>query len=77
VTYYLEKFHDQIPGPSMVALLSNPLKEVRIAAIRGLKNVNSTPVLQIILQAYEAEKDPDVRSAYEEELWVIRERVKR
>lgn len=77
VTYYLEKFHDQIPGAAMVALLSNPLADVRIAAIRGLKNVNSTPVLQIILQAYEAEHDPQVRSAYEEELWVVRERVQR
>ena len=74
---YLTTFHEHIPGASMVSLLSNPDPSVRIAAVRALKTVNQTAVLQVAIQAYESEKDPAVRKIYEEELWVIKERIKK
>ena len=75
LTYYLEKFDTFIPGPAMISVLSNSSVSVRKAAVHALRNVNNTAVLQVVLEAYEAEKDPEVKKAYVDELWVIRERV--
>ena len=58
----------------MIALLSNPDKVIRISAIQAIKDVNETPVLQIVLEAYAAEQDPDVRKEYQQ-LWIIKQRM--
>ncbi len=70
------KFGDKFGMGGLVNLLSHPDKEVRLAAIRGLKDVNEALVLRLIVQKYQTEKDPDVKNAYKENFWVIRERNK-
>jgi hypothetical protein len=75
LSYYLQEFEKRIPAASMVALLSNPSVEVRKASVHALRNVNNTAVLQVILEAYKAEQNKDVKKIYEEELWVIKERM--
>ena len=74
LTEYLKRYHARIPGAAMIALLSNPDKVIRISAIQAIKDVNETPVLQIVLEAYAAEQDPDVRKEYQQ-LWIIKQRM--
>lgn len=70
------KFGDKFGMGGLVNLLSHPDKEVRLAAIKGLKDVNEALVLRLIVQKYQTEKDPDVAEAYRQTFWVIRERNK-
>jgi hypothetical protein len=58
----------------LINLLSDSAKEIRIAAIKSLKDYNDIGALKIIIDRYERERDPAVREAYRENFWVIKER---
>ena len=58
----------------MLKLLGHEFKEVRMAAVRGLKGRNNVMVLHEISLAYEKEEDKDVRQVYKDEHWVARVR---
>jgi hypothetical protein len=58
----------------LINLLNNPDKEVRITAVRSLKDYNDIGALKFILDNYERERDEAVREAYRENFWVIKQR---
>lgn len=61
----------------LINLLKDGDKQVRTAAIKALKDFNDIGALKFILDAYEKERDPDVRQAYRENFWVIKQREER
>lgn len=62
-------------GPGrLLSLLSHPDKAVRLLAIGRLKDLNQLELLKIIIDNYEREKDPEVRQAYKDSFWVIKQR---
>lgn len=71
----LEMYQKVVPPQSLVTLLAHPSKKVRLAAIVSLKDVNQVGALNAIIQLYNAEIDPDVRKAYSDNLWVIKQRL--
>lgn len=58
----------------LINLLGNPDKEVRLTAIRALKDYNDIGALKFIIDAYERERDPEVRAVYRDNFWVIAQR---
>jgi hypothetical protein len=76
IKFILDEFKQKIPGNAMVSLLSSDNPAMRIYAIKSLAIVNDTSVLQLVRASYEAEKDPEVRKAYEDELWIIKQSSK-
>lgn len=58
----------------IVDLLGHPSPAVRIAAVSHLSQVNDIMLLKLISQSYDEEKDPKVRSVYEQQISVIRDR---
>lgn len=69
------KYKDLIGIGRLLLLLNDPNKEVRMIAITSLKDYNDVGALRIIIDAYEREKDPEVKKLYEESFWVIRQRM--
>jgi HEAT repeat protein len=58
----------------LINLLTDSDKDIRIAAVRALKGYNDIGALKFIIDNFEREKDPEVREAYRENFWVIKER---
>lgn len=73
----IDRYRDQLGIGGLVNLLDNGDPEVRMTAVRSLKDVNEIAVLKIILDKYDAEKDPSVRKAYQESFWMIKGREDR
>lgn len=71
----LKMYHAVVPSEALVTLLAHPSKEVRLAAIGSLDRVNEVGALNAIIELYNAEVDPDVRKAYSDNLWVIKQRL--
>jgi len=71
----IDKYRGLIGVGKLLGLLSNSDPEVRYAAVVSLKDFNDIGALRIIIESYEHEKDPKVRKAYEENLWVIKQRI--
>jgi hypothetical protein len=70
----LERYSASLGLGSLLSMLRNKDKEVRILAIQSLKNFNDVGALKLILDSYDQETDPAVRTAYQENFWMIRER---
>ncbi len=70
----LDRFSKVIPSENLVELLSHPSKKVRSVAVQALEGSNELSVLQSILQAYNKEKDEEVRALYRKLHWVTAER---
>jgi len=70
----LNRYASQINRTSLLRLLDNPEKEIRLVAVRALKGENDVGVLKIIIDHYENEQDPEVRQIYKDTYWVIRQR---
>ena len=68
------KYSDILGLGTLLTLLSNRDKTVRIEAVRALKDFNDLGALKIIIDHYEEEKDQDVREVYKETFWVIKKR---
>jgi hypothetical protein len=62
------------PSSELLTLLDSSDKEVRIAAVKALKERNELAVLQGILRAFKQESDPEVQKVYREFHWVTRDR---
>ena len=71
------RFGDKLGMGGLLNLLSHPEKQVRLAAIKGLKDVNEASVLRLVLEKYQQERDSDVKQAYQDNFWVIKERIKK
>jgi hypothetical protein len=63
-----------LSNDDLIGLLSSKNKEIRIEAVRGLKDRNELDVLKAIVKAYDAEKDAEVRKIYNEIHWVTKNR---
>jgi hypothetical protein len=70
----VSRFGNNFGMGGLVNLLTHPEKQVRLAAVKGLKDVNEALVLRLIVERYQEEKDEDVRNAYRTNFWVIRDR---
>lgn len=58
----------------LLALTRHADKDIRIGAVKALQGRNEVRVLQDLVRGFELEKDPEVRSAYQENHWVIKNR---
>ncbi len=74
VSLAVEKYGQMISLSRLLSLLSDPSKNVRLSAIESLKGFNDVGALKIILDTYQQEKDPQVREAYKNSFWVIKQR---
>ena len=63
-----------LTSDDLVSLLSNPNTEIRVEAIKSLKDRNELEVLRAIVAAYDKEKDSEVRKIYNEYHWVTKNR---
>ncbi len=72
--YLLAKHSIMVDLGSKLNLLKNPDKSVRIAAVDSLET-NDIGALRLIVSAYEAEKDPEVKEHYQK-FWFIKDRGK-
>lgn len=71
----LIKNHTDVLGlGGLLNLLEYRDKDVRIAAVKELKNYNDISALKLIIQHYDNEKDPDVQQVYKDSFWAIKER---
>jgi hypothetical protein len=73
----LTRYKDVIPISNLLILLSDPNKDVRLAAVSAASRTNELGALQYVIRAYEAERDPEVRAVYEEKFWAIKQRIKK
>ncbi len=74
VSLAVGKYGQMISLSRLLSLLSDPAKDVRLSAIDSLKGFNDVGALKIILDTYQQEKDPQVREAYKNSFWVIKQR---
>jgi hypothetical protein len=58
----------------LLALTKHADRGIRIGAIKSLQGRNEVRVLQDLVRNYEQEKDPEVRSVYQENHWVVKNR---
>ena len=73
----LTKYRNEISNTARITLLAHPSKVVRLAAIEAVKDVNELGALNAIIELYNAEVDPEVRKAYSDNLWVIKQRMEK
>ncbi len=74
VRIVLDKYADLVNLGGLLRLLSNPDKQIRILAVKGLKSYNDIGALKIIIDHYEKENDEEVRQVYKENFWMIKQR---
>jgi len=74
VEVVLDIYEREIDPVDTIDLLGSSVKRVRLAAISHLSYVNDALLLTLIRQAYEEEKDPEVRSAFETKISTIKDR---
>jgi hypothetical protein len=74
VEVVLDIYEREIDPVDTIDLLGSSVKRVRLAAISHLSHVNDALLLTLIRQAYEEEKDPEVRSAFETKISTIKDR---
>ncbi|NMC62773.1 MAG: hypothetical protein GYA55_06340, partial [SAR324 cluster bacterium] len=72
--YILNTHATHISARQAFNLLLSDNKEIRIAAIGLLKGLNDATAIKLIIDRFENEKDPDVRKAYSENFWFIKQR---
>lgn len=70
----IQSYQDIIYPDVMISLLSHKNKEIRMLAIKALKDYNEVIFLQEILSAYRKEKDEDVLKLYKQTHWVTENR---
>lgn len=71
------KYSKNIGLGRRLVLLTYPDKDVRILAVKSLEGINDIAGLKMILDYYSKEKDPEVKKAYSDTFWVIREKEHR
>lgn len=73
----IDRYKEVIPVSNLLLLLSDRDKQVRFAAVKALGRTNDVGALRMIIETYEKEVDPDIRKAYEEQFWVVKQRIAR
>lgn len=73
----IERYSENLGLGSLLKLLNNGDKQIRMRAISALKRFNEIGALKLILAQYDKEKDPDVIKAYRDNFWMISEREAR
>lgn len=76
MTAVMRKYSKTMDTTTLVGLLRHPEPKVRSSAVLALEGKNDVGVLKIVLDAYEAETDPEVKAFYEENVGVVRDRKK-
>ncbi len=62
----LESSGDKLQAPVYLDLLKHPSKEVRVEALKRLRNFNDATMYALVRQMYDDERDGDVRREYEQ-----------
>jgi hypothetical protein len=70
----IKRFPEFIELGTKLELLSNPSKEIRLAAVESIET-NDVGALKIINDAFKSEQDPEVKQAYKR-FWTISNRMK-
>ena len=73
VRQVLQRYGEMVELGDKLNLLRNSERTVRTAAIRSIRT-NHIGALKFIIDAYEAERDPEVKALYRERFDIIRER---
>lgn len=71
-----KNFNELLGVGELVNFLSFDDKEIKKLSIKGLKdmNVDDVFILNLIIEKYEAEKDPEIKDFYRKTFWFIRGR---
>ena len=73
--YIIDKHSGHI-GPSQAYnLLANPDKQIRMVAVALLKGNNDVGAIQLIINRFDVETDPDVKKTYADTFWFIQRRM--
>jgi hypothetical protein len=72
-----EKYGKNFSLHLLMKLLDSKDKQTRIYAVQHLKYYNNLIVLRRIVEQFRAEKDPEVKEAYRENFWVVRQSEQR
>jgi hypothetical protein len=70
----IRKYPSFIGVPRALTLLRNPDPEVRLGAIEVLKGTNDLGAMKVIINSFESEKEPSVKSKYRETFWFVKDR---
>jgi hypothetical protein len=73
----IQRYPDALGLAGLLRLLSNEDKDIRIMVVKALGKYNDVGALKLILDAYRAENNPEVKQAYRDTFWVIKEREER
>jgi hypothetical protein len=71
----LKNYPQALDATILIRLLGISEGETKKLVIYQLAKENNIAILKIIIDLYERESDPEVKKLYEEQFWVIRERV--
>lgn len=70
----IRKYPSLIGVPRALTLLRNSDPEVRLGAIEVLKGTNDLGAMKVIINAFESEKEPSVKSKYRDTFWFVKDR---
>jgi serine/threonine protein kinase len=70
----IKEFPNSLGAGRLINLLSFNDQTVKLLAINQLKDYNQIQLLQLILEAFNREKDETVKQAYRDSFWFIKER---
>lgn len=77
VVAVLNRYKQIIPISNLLILLADPNKDIRMAALGAASRTNEVGALQYVIKSYHAETDIEVKKAYEEKFWVIKQRLQK
>jgi hypothetical protein len=70
----LEKYPKSLNLGTLLGMLGHKDKGARLLAVKALEGFNDVGALRIIIDNFERETDPEVKQAYKDTFWMIRER---
>jgi hypothetical protein len=70
----IQRFPNSLGAGRLINLLSFNDSAVKLLAIKQLKEYNQIQLLQLILEAFNREKDETVKQAYRDSFWFIKDR---
>lgn len=74
VRLVIERYAAQLGPLVLLRLLPNAEKDLRIEIVRAVAAFNDVGTIQRVLEAYDAEQDPDVREEFRAHFWVVKDR---
>jgi serine/threonine protein kinase len=75
VSFVLKRYSGSLGFSELLDLLKYPDQQVKLRTIELLVHHNDVGALKLIIDKYEQETDPVVRTKYQESFWVIKQRV--